>query len=289
MSSLILSLCLRNEDLVWVQCQSVYIVYRNQQVATSYAFKVFWWSYMDECNIEISEDSPQHPRTGLNQPGMQEDQSWSLLKCLIWNRQNVSFLTWLRSPLWRERSLFCVTLRPHFSWLKSPSTNSKEIYCVLELKDSEDKWNSTPWRIRMKRKMNTSNFKNEWWQLELESFGSESVNRKCGSSAWSKFELKLSPYKERSQSYLHQNRKSQPLERNDDYVPVKEHFKIWVLLELKCIIIRGHNTNSCLNQSIKEGQTSFGTSMIYTLYCPPRQKSANPSALALGRHHPLSM
>lgn len=30
---------------------------------------------MDECNIEISEkDTPQRPRTGLNQPGMQEDQ-----------------------------------------------------------------------------------------------------------------------------------------------------------------------------------------------------------------------
>lgn len=36
---------------------------------------VIWWLNMDECNIEISEkDTPQRPRTGLNQPGMQEDQ-----------------------------------------------------------------------------------------------------------------------------------------------------------------------------------------------------------------------
>lgn len=184
-----------NQCLVWFLCSawdmkilsgfsvSLFTLFTGTSRWRLPMHSVIWWLYMDECNIEISEkDTPQRPRTSLNQPGMQEDQSCSLLKCLIWNLQNVYFLTWLRSPWWRGRSLFCVTLRQHFSWLNSPLTNSKGICCVLEPKDSEDKWNSTPWRIKMKRRMNTSNFKNEWWQLELESFGSESVNRKCGSS-----------------------------------------------------------------------------------------------------------
>lgn len=48
---------------------------------------------MDEYNFEISEeDTPQRPQTGLNQLGMQEDQSCSPLKHLIWNIQ--MFLIW---------------------------------------------------------------------------------------------------------------------------------------------------------------------------------------------------
>lgn len=144
---------------------------------------VIWWLYMDECNIEISEkDTPQWPRTGLNQPGMQEDQ---IVLCSNASPEMYEmFLFW---PDWGardgEEEASSVLHRGRISAeLKLPLINSKGICCVLEPKDSKDKWNSTPWRIKMKRRMNTSNFKNEWWQLELESFGSESVNRKCGSS-----------------------------------------------------------------------------------------------------------
>lgn len=51
----------------------------------------------------------------------------------------------------------------------------------------------------------------------------------------------------------------------NDSVPVKGRSKCLILLDLKCIILSRHKTNTCLNQIIKEGQTSLGTSMFYTL------------------------